>query len=357
MSFSLAGSLQLTAGAPLPNIVRERPQGLSRLWRGESARALPGLLGTLFTLCGHAHRLAGRLAVAAAQGRDDPLSTDERAQLRWHTAREHVRRVTLDWAALARQPAAPALRALRALPPAHDGNAADAALAVWLEREVLAMPVAAWLAQAQAHGEAWLGNWCRHTATPTAYALDAGRIALRGVHLDAAPLRLHDRPAARRHLARSLAGAAGDAFVAAPSTALGCADTGAWSRAAAPHAAGTQGAWMRLASRLVDLARLASPASDAIPLDSGACRTGPGEGLAWIETARGLLVHWVRLDGDRVADCRVLSPTDWNFHPSGGLAHALARTQSTDTADWLVAAFDPCVAHRIVAAREEPAHA
>ncbi len=357
MSLALAGSLQLTLGAPVPNIVRLRPQGLSRLWRGQPALALPGLLGAVFTLCGHAHRLAGRLAVAAAQGGHVTLTAFERAQLHGHTAREHARRVTLDWAAVARQPAAPALHALRALPPPlHDAADVDA-LAAWLQREILAMPAAAWLAQLEQGGEGWLADWCAHAATPTAHALDAGRTALRGVFIDAAPLRLHDQPAVRERLARDLAGAAGDAFVAAPTTAIGCVDTGAWSRAGTRPIAGPQGAWLRLASRLVDLARLAVPESPAHGLDSGACTTGPGEGLAWIETARGLLVHWVRLDGERVADCRVLAPTDWNFHPSGGLAHALAQTRSTTAADWLIAAFDPCVEHRVGVAPAEEAHA
>lgn len=356
MSLALAGSLQLTIGAPVPNIVRLRPQGLSRLWRGQPALALPGLLGALFTLCGHAHRLAGRLAVAAARGEHGALAAGERAQLHWHTVREHARRVTLDWAALACQPAAPALHALRALPPSNESTDVDP-LGEWLLREVLAMPAAAWLAQFERDGEGWLADWCTHAATPTAHALDSARAALHGVHIDAAPLRLHDQPAARQRLADELAATAGDAFAAASTTALGCVDTGAWTRACVPPAAGPQSAWLRLASRLVDLVRLAVPESPAHGLDSGACTTGPGEGLAWIETARGLLVHWVRLDGERVAECRVLSPTDWNFHPSGGLAQALAQTRSVAVADWLVAAFDPCVAHRVVAAAEEPAHA
>ncbi len=347
-----AGSLQLWPGRPVPNIARSRPLGLARLWRGQPAQALPGLLGALFTLCGHAHRLAARQAVAAAQGRPAAASDADRHVLHAHTAREQARRVTLDWAALAQQPAAPALQALQAMPLAAD----SAALAAWLQREVLAMPAATWLARVRDGGEAWLADWCAHAPTPTARALNAGRTALQGIAFDAVSLRLHDAAALRQQLASDLAGAAGEAFVAAPVTALGCADTAAWSRAAAPRPAGPQGAWLRLAGRLVDLAQLAAPATGARWLDSGACPTGPGEGLAWVETARGLLIHWVRLDGERVAECRVLAPTDWNFHPSGALARALATTRSAAVAEWLVGVFDPCVAHRLVI-EQEPAHA
>ena len=58
----------------------------------------------------------------------------------------------------------------------------------------------------------------------------------------------------------------------------------------------------------------------------GALPLADGEAIAWTEMARGLLVHWVRLEdspsGPRVADCRVLAPTEWNFHPRGVLAQA-----------------------------------
>ena len=348
----LAGTLQLWPGRPVPNIARSRPLGLARLWRGQPAHTLPELLGALFTLCGHAHRLAARLAVAAAQGRPVTLTDAERIELHTHTAREQARRVTLDWAALAQQPRAPALQALQALPPGSD----TAALAAWLQRDVLAMPVTAWLQRVEQGGEAGLADWCADAPTPTARALHAGRAALQGIAFHVDSLRLHAAPDVRQQLASDLANTAGDAFVAAPVTALGCADTGAWSRAAALRPAGPQQAWLRLASRLVDLAQLAMPATGAHWLASGASATGPGEGLAWVETARGLLIHWVRLDGERVAECRVLAPTDWNFHPSGGLARALASTRSANAAEWLVGVFDPCVAHRLVTERE-PAHA
>lgn len=355
MNMPLAGSLQVLTGLPVPNIVRQRPQGLSRLWRGQPAQALPALLGAVFTLCGHAHRLAARQAVAAARGQASRLSADELKQLHWHTAREQARRVTLDWAALARQAEAPALQALRASPLlGHEPKVH--ALNDWLQHEVLMMPATPWLERLQAHGEVWLGEWCEATTTSTARALRAGRVALQGVRVTAASLNLHDDEAAQQRLAHHLGSAPADAFVQAPHTARGCADTGAWSRAADPRRGSHHNAWMRMASRLVDLVRLSAHCADATWLSAGARNTGPNEGLAWIETARGLLVHWVRLDGARVADCQVLSPTDWNFHPRGGLAQALAATHSAETAEWLVAAFDPCVAHRVVLQRE-PVHA
>jgi Ni,Fe-hydrogenase I large subunit len=81
-------------------------------------------------------------------------------------------------------------------------------------------------------------------------------------------------------------------------------------------------------------------------LATGAMKLGPGQALAWCEMARGLLLHWVQLDAQgAVQDYRVVAPTEWNFHPDGALARALAALPASDTlaASTLAAAFDPCV--------------
>ena len=95
----------------------------------------------------------------------------------------------------------------------------------------------------------------------------------------------------------------------------------------------------------------------------GALPLAPGEGLAWVEMARGLLVHRVRLqdsaDGPLIADARVLAPTEWNVHPQGHLAQALARLDPADaqSAARLAVAFDPCVAFEVAppVAQDNPA--
>ena len=79
--------------------------------------------------------------------------------------------------------------------------------------------------------------------------------------------------------------------------------------------------------------------------------------------------HWVRLEdspsGPRVADCRVLAPTEWNFHPRGVLAQTLATLHGADCAGQAAraaVAFDPCVEFDIDSGIDctpamEPAHA
>jgi Ni,Fe-hydrogenase I large subunit len=69
------------------------------------------------------------------------------------------------------------------------------------------------------------------------------------------------------------------------------------------------------------------------------------------ETARGRLAHWLRLDGDsRLADARMVAPTDWNFAADGPLARGLTgaavrdRDDAVERVRLLVAMLDPCVA-------------
>jgi coenzyme F420-reducing hydrogenase alpha subunit len=126
-------------------------------------------------------------------------------------------------------------------------------------------------------------------------------------------------------------------------------------------------AWKRLEARWQELQDIA--AGPALPegathdplLSSGALRLGEGQAIAWCEMARGLLLHWVQLDSlGAVAQYRVLSPTEWNFHPQGALALALAALGAQDcaAAQTLAAAFDPCVACSVaVPPALVPAHA
>jgi Ni,Fe-hydrogenase I large subunit len=111
-----------------------------------------------------------------------------------------------------------------------------------------------------------------------------------------------------------------------------------------------------LSARWLELVEIAVADPDTasqgpVPLLAmGSLDLGQGQALAWCEMARGLLLHWVQLDQQgAVQDYRVLAPTDWNFHPDGALAQALAALAPGDTAAarTLAAAFDPCVAFTV----------
>ncbi len=82
---------------------------------------------------------------------------------------------------------------------------------------------------------------------------------------------------------------------------------------------------------------------------ASAAQVAPGIGRALVETARGLLMHEIVLDDDRIADYLIVAPTEWNFHPQGPLAGWLAGRDASDRdalqtfAARAVAALDPCV--------------
>jgi Ni,Fe-hydrogenase I large subunit len=106
----------------------------------------------------------------------------------------------------------------------------------------------------------------------------------------------------------------------------------------------------RFVARLRELALLLAGQHEATV---GALTLPAGDGVAWVENARGLLVHQVRLAAGRMQSYRIVAPTEWNFHPQGALATALAGTPTADRAaaqrkaTRLVHSLDPCVACQV----------
>lgn len=370
---ALAGAYELRPGRA-PAVVGQRPvlgEGrLAALLRGLRGEAVGQVLTSVFTLCAHAHRRTGALAMAAARG-ESGAPVDE-ALLLVETARDHLRSIALDWPQRAGDPgAAPDLAWLRGCPlrlagaPIDDPGRARGTLGElggWLQRDVLLAPPADWLAR---HREpAALARWCEEDAArlPPARCLAAWHATTAHLSpparcLDVLPAGEQARQANLRALALHIAG--DPAFVQQPTWGGAPAENGPWARQRHLRAGATLTAsvWTRLTSRwleLVEIAAHGAEAADAGPLlAAGAFAPGPGEGIAWCEMARGLLFHWVRVDGrGTVTDYRVLAPTEWNFHPAGTLASQVARLDPGDTAAALAlaAAFDPCVACGIVAA-------
>jgi hypothetical protein len=106
----------------------------------------------------------------------------------------------------------------------------------------------------------------------------------------------------------------------------------------------------RFVARLRELGLLLAGRAEAAV---GAKILRAGEGIGWVENARGLLIHQVRLVQDRVHTYRIIAPTEWNFHPAGALAMALTGSpvQERDGvkrfATRVVHSLDPCVACRV----------
>jgi coenzyme F420-reducing hydrogenase alpha subunit len=156
------------------------------------------------------------------------------------------------------------------------------------------------------------------------------------------------------------------AFARAPALAGRSMETGALARRGDARNSGLPG---RLAARFADMAAtldaIGALFDGAAPPPGLICsgRTGPDEGFAAVESARGRLYHGVRLGADgRIAACRIVAPTEWNFHPDGPFVRLLrgARIGGGPAAakllvERLAFVFDPCI--RVGVTIEEPAHA
>jgi hypothetical protein len=350
---ALAGVLRVQPGARRPAALGgQRPDWAARLAVGRPAQSLPDLLGAVFSLCSHAHRLCARAAVAAAQGVDAPLPDT----LCGETLREHLRRMLLDWPALlAAAPSADAQRALASCPVLRDDGCADN-MPDWLEHHLLGVAPARWLAAVERAPQQAFADW-RDAAPSWLARLLRDSAALADAPLAAAaPLHVHASEAALRALAAAMT--QDPAFTRRPRIDGGCAETGCWTRlddGAMPTSASG-----RLAARLVELVRLALPGGEH-RLRSGRLALAPGEGLAWAEMARGLLIHHVRLDGcgddARIDACHVLAPTEWNFDAHGAVAAAIEKLDPAEPdcarrVALLMAAYDPCVRYEVAGAAE-----
>lgn len=364
-----------------------RPTDIARrLFAGRPVDYLMTTLPMVFSVCATAQACAAVQAVEAVSGSPaDPAHTNARSLLvAAETAREHLFRILLGWSdGLGVAPVAAGLGALgrmriawqRALYP--DGDAflpgggrlqPDRSALLGLADEVeglaavaIGEPAQAWLArwrsitdlqpllQWVAHGDAIAVRLLRTFATGDEAARGRCRVE---------PLPEIEAAA----LAARLAAIDGDAFVAAPQWDGACFETGALARrrgnplVAVSASEYGNGLLTRLLARVVELAETLAQMRALIDVLAAA---GPGAsggavsgvGIARVEAARGQLAHWLRLEDGRVADYRILAPTEWNFHPQGALALGLQTLPADDRlvqrARLLVDAIDPCVESHI----------
>ena len=353
-----------------------RPFAATRLLAGKTPAEAAALVPALFSICGAAQGVAAVSALVAAGASD--LAADAAGagrEVALETVQEHFWRLLIDWPKALdeepeAQPVAAARRRIAATldPPEGRKAARDAASCRALAAELSQLAAQSiygvapdeWLAGA---GLAELEAWAARGATTCARLLarmlaEAPRVG----HSDV-PL----MPAVSRERLLSVIVPAMDrdtGFARAPTWQGEPMETGPLARvrrhplvaALADRDGHTAAA--RMVARLVDLALLlgrlagSSRARSAEPLVT-ALALGEREGLAAVQTARGLLVHRARLARGRVAAYSIVAPTEWNFHPKGALARGLAGA-AADSEDGLrhlarlaVHALDPCVGCRI----------
>lgn len=378
--------MALRGGRVAALAAESRRPDAAQLLRGRSPADALALVPRLFSLCGKAQAAACRAACAAAAGagqpvseRDGTLAGLDDARLAIEAGQEHLWRLLLDWPRLyglpPREPdfvvwhkrltdagkaidtarasgdSAAAAHAWSALTPLAD------ALADFLDAEVFGPGRLAAVRDAGVvHSESWAG-----------VLLDAARAwpaPAGGAEVSAAAAAPRTLPhiAAADWLDRlnRLDGVADD-FAARPRLDGLPVETGALARRGGHPlvvAYLAEGAWgaSRLAARLLDLAWLPvelatpSPRIDAAGVAGvGGPQGAVGRGVACVETARGLLIHAVRLVGDRIEDYSVIAPTEWNFHPDGAWRDALRDRPVADPVAGerllrrVALALDPCV--------------
>ncbi|MCP5277402.1 MAG: nickel-dependent hydrogenase large subunit [Thiobacillus sp.] len=327
-----------------------RPQLARRLMAGRTPEEAADLAGMIFSLCGQAQRAAARAACDAALGKSTDSS--DTIPVLMELAREHAWRLLLDWPQEVDQaPDMASLLALRQAPPEHF----DASLETLLRETLLGEAPAAWLAR----DLAGLDAWARQGATLPA-RLFAHLIATLGEGPDTGISQaawLPELSAWNPEMATALAHRtlADMAFCNLPDWRGAPAETGAIARShrqplvAEWIARRGRGMGARLLARLHELAELPYPMRTGGTRSLRAWSIGEGVGIAGVETSRGLLFHVASLHDGKVADYRILAPTEWNFHPAGPLAQALtgldATTEDLNVQARLVSrSLDPCVA-------------
>jgi hypothetical protein len=336
-----------------PDVARALLQG--RL-RAEAVAAVP----RLFSICGHSQAAASQLACAAAAGEtlNPEMLASCAASVDAEMVREYAWRLLLDgprW--IGENPTDEAIAAARAslafrMPAPTGSHASDAAHQIAIA--AFGMSADDWLGL---HSLPDLDRWADAGRTATARWIrrlrDEDASGAQGARAAATTALLDGEGHAAWIGELSAACDADPEFARLPTWRGAPAETGALAR---QHAEPLIDALLhrsaspvpaRFVARLRELAlRLAGRATAAV----GAMALTAGGGIAWVENARGLLVHQVRLAQDRVLAWRIVAPTEWNFHPAGALASALLGTPAADLeavtrrTTQLVNSLDPCVA-------------
>lgn len=356
--------LFLRPGAALP-ITGQRQPVAELVLRGRLAATAPAMLGSLYALCGQAHRLCCEMALQALQAPEDRVEPNPSQRLVWwrETLREHVRRLYLDMPRWLGQSCTGAAALCDSPALAHSVQPGDSALLDWVGQQVLGMPVPDWCLACQENPVHWMLEWAHGQDNPHTQVLRQAQAWGRAWRLAPQPLGLDAGAAMVMQLAECLRASAD--YARAPHWQGQWRETGCWTRQGLEGWA-VDDVWTRLAARVHDLAQLALPQGGHW-LRAGARALGRGEAVAWCEMARGLLVHWLRVDAQgRIEHYGVLAPTEWNFHPQGAVAQLLrGLPQQVPPCDLasavglVVAAFDPCVDYECVAPAPgaEPLHA
>ena len=358
------------------HIASTRPFAAARVLTGMLPADASATVARLYSICSCAQETASVRALAAAAG-IDAASTLDRATVavQLEAIQEYLWRILIDWPQAMRRdalipPVAEARRSIAdaqgsrratdAPMPAKARGALVSALGAIAAKHVYGITPTAFLALRSIDA---LEAWIARAATLPAALLGMLQASLPTLgRSDIALMPDVERQAFVAHVLPAF-GRRPD-FARAPDWAGVPVETGALARMQSHplleslRARQGNAVAVRMTARLIELAALlaglegeASGASARRWIDAFA--TEPGEGVAAVQTARGLLLHRARIDAGRVAGYEIVAPTEWNFHPAGALARGLDGMHADDEATLqgharlVVQGLDPCVACRV----------
>ncbi|WP_052808109.1 nickel-dependent hydrogenase large subunit [Methyloterricola oryzae] len=337
-----------------------RPPPVDRLLIGQPCEAVLPMLGVVFSVCGHAHRLAASQALAAVL--DAPMADDELRRLVFLRDLESVREHSLNLLqsvptktnehALARE----IIASVQALAAGAAQGAPDTSreAAVATLHAALQVLFGRFWRLTDASMDAVL-DWAQASDAPVARLLAA---CLRpgwaefGAHASPAL-----PPLSAAKLDQSWLSSDPGAFAATPSwDGIPC-ETSCYSRQSGhpliAEAARRYGPGLlaRNLARMLETVLLAKGLAAPAPLRHPICGVEQvaGNGFAQVEASRGRLMHWVGQEWGRVSAYRILAPTEWNFHPRGLVYQGLMGAKAGDPMELeqkirgFLQTVDPCV--------------
>lgn len=363
---TLTGQLLIEAewdgrSVPVARAQNSRPQA-ARLLVGRTVDEALARVPALFALCGRAQALTAQAAVAAARGEAAP---DEAARIAAEraiaaeAAQEHLWRLLLDWPALfgiePRRGRFAELHRQLARVAGHDAEGARE-----VGGQILDLVAAELLAGffTVAREPSSLAEFASRARRGGSVGAALGDLLEMGSYAPPRGMATLLPSLGAADWAAALVGVPNEDFCRAPTWQGLPAETGALARhqdsmlvrllveRGHPVAA-------RLFAAVVDLSdwasRLRHPLAEDMPAVLEAAPLGAGAGLARCETARGVLIHAVRVEGDTVAEYAIVAPTEWNFHPAGAFALEGSGWQAPDLESArrhlsaLVLGLNPCV--------------
>ncbi|RKZ49461.1 MAG: hypothetical protein DRQ58_01905 [Gammaproteobacteria bacterium] len=381
-----------------------RPVYASRVFIGKSVNKSLTMLPLLFSICGVAQACAGVRACEQALGLKVPVQLEQvrNKLVNMETLREHLWRILLDWPILLdeqslNQPlqtqemsqiikhqndyrklltagSNPFLLE-QEIPSVCVANCQPISkLNQILEKSIFALSPDKWL---KIDSIEKLQHWFESSETIAARFLkkihqnqwqSLGRNHIKGLLLlETEGLETKSLEMEALDIDTLYAQFENETFVKQPLWEDKCCETNSLTRVDSPllqelHRQWGNGLMSRLVARLTEMAQiicelLDEPENPSPAMNQNRCNI-QGNGIGVVNAARGLLIHHVSVEQERIKKYQILAPTEWNFHPQGVVTQSLACLQGDSEqikiqADLLINAIDPCVGYKFLLDKRE----